>query len=66
MKQHVTEAARRDAVNIALGQQRLEGVSPDPQTLADLERFVAGECSIRDVEKRIMERLHHERQIQRV
>ncbi|WAT16207.1 hypothetical protein [Xanthomonas fragariae] len=37
--------------------QRLEGLEPDPQTIAELERAAGGEIEIADVLERLRERV---------
>ncbi|EIJ6113790.1 antitoxin VbhA family protein [Salmonella enterica] len=42
------EQRRRDAEN-ALASQRLEGLEPDPEVVAQVERVIVGELEIGDV-----------------
>lgn len=50
-------AARREAVANAVATQRLEGLEPDPQTIAELERAARGEIEVADVLARLRERV---------
>lgn len=50
-------AARRAALNNAVATQRLEGLEPDTQTIADLERVVRGEINVADVIARLRQRI---------
>ena len=50
-----TEERRRHVSN-ALASQRLEGVKPDPETIADLERYAVGELEIDAVIDRLKAR----------
>lgn len=50
-------AARRAALDNAIATQRLEGLEPDAQTIADLERVVRGEIEVVDVIKRLRQRI---------
>jgi hypothetical protein len=45
-----TEAQRRRAVELALANQRLEGIEPSDEYKALLERYVKGEISLQDVQ----------------
>lgn len=40
---------RQRALDIAIGNQRLEGLEPDPRTLAELGQVVRGEMTIEEV-----------------
>nr|3ZCB_B Chain B, ANTITOXIN VBHA [Bartonella schoenbuchensis] len=53
------EYRRRDARN-ALASQRLGGLEPDPQVVAQMERVVVGELETSDVIKDLMERIKRE------
>jgi hypothetical protein len=48
---------RQHAVVNAVASQRLEGLEPDPRTVADLERAAAGELDISDVLRILKERI---------
>lgn len=48
---------RRRAVLNALASQRLEGLEPDPKTIAELERVAEGTLSISDVIKTLRSRI---------
>lgn len=50
-------AARRAAVANAVATQRLEGLEPDPATIADLERAARGEIEVSDVLARLRQRI---------
>ncbi|WP_208441803.1 antitoxin VbhA family protein [Bartonella raoultii] len=45
-----------DAKN-ALASQRLEGLEPDPQVVAQVERYIIGELEISDIIKDYIERV---------
>ncbi|WP_273756642.1 antitoxin VbhA family protein [Bartonella sp. MM73XJBT] len=47
---------RFDAKN-ALASQRLEGLEPDPQVVAQMERVIIGELEIGDIIKDYIERV---------
>ncbi|MGF7158334.1 MULTISPECIES: antitoxin VbhA family protein [unclassified Bartonella] len=47
---------RFDAKN-ALASQRLEGLEPDPQVVAQVERYIIGELEISDIIKDYIERV---------
>lgn len=47
---------RFDAEN-ALASQRLEGLEPDPQVVAQVERYIIGELEISDIIKDYIERV---------
>jgi hypothetical protein len=40
---------RQKAMENALANQRLEGLEPDPQTIADSERWTRGEITIEEM-----------------
>lgn len=40
---------RRRAADNALASQRLEGLEPDPQVVAEVERYIVGEKEIGDM-----------------
>jgi hypothetical protein len=42
-------AERREIIQDAIAMQRLEGLEPDPQTMAELDRAARGEIEIADV-----------------
>ncbi|UNE53891.1 antitoxin VbhA family protein [Bartonella machadoae] len=48
---------RRFAAKNALANQRLEGLEPDPQVVAQMERVIIGELETSDVIKDLMERV---------
>lgn len=48
-------ADRKRNVASAIASQHLEGIAPDRETLADMERFAQGGLEISDV----LTRLHH-------
>ncbi|WP_317992832.1 antitoxin VbhA family protein [Bartonella gliris] len=48
---------RRHYAENALASQRLEGLEPDPQVVAQMERVIIGELEISDVIKDYMERV---------
>ncbi|CAO3959127.1 hypothetical protein A7J71_10070 [Achromobacter insolitus] len=48
---------RRRAVLNAVASQRLEGLEPDPKTIAELERVAEGTLSISDVIKTLRSRI---------
>lgn len=50
-------AARRAALDNAIATQRLEGLEPDAQTIADLERVVRGDIEVGDVIARLRQRI---------
>jgi len=50
-----TEAARQRAVAQTLASWRIEGFEPDPQYLALLDRYIAGELTLAEVGSRIDE-----------
>lgn len=43
-----TEVRDRAALAIAIGSLRLEGIEPDAESLADLERVISGEITTTD------------------
>jgi len=54
MKQQIAD--RKRTVASAIASQHLEGIAPDRETLADLERFVQGKLEISDVLARLQHR----------
>ena len=50
-------AERRAAVANAVATQRLEGLEPDPRTVAELEQVAAGELDIAEVLRRLHVRI---------
>ncbi|PIT69211.1 antitoxin VbhA family protein [Bartonella tribocorum] len=48
---------RRFAAKNALASQRLEGLEPDPQVVAQVERYIIGELEISDIIKDYIERI---------
>ncbi|WP_034987941.1 antitoxin VbhA family protein [Bartonella florencae] len=48
---------RRFHAKNALASQRLEGLEPDPQVVAQVERYIIGELEISDVIKDYIERV---------
>lgn len=55
-----TEARDREALAVAIGSLRLEGIEPDAASLADMERVVAGQLTTDDAIKKILERVRRE------
>lgn len=53
-------AERRRAAENALASQRLEGLEPDPQVVAQVERVIVGELEIGDVIEAYKERVRRE------
>lgn len=53
-------AERRRAAENALASQRLEGLEPDPQVVAQVERVIVGELEIGNVIDAYKERVRHE------
>ncbi len=43
------QSERRESMQNALASQRLEGLEPDAQTIADAERWTRGEVEIAEV-----------------
>ncbi len=50
-------AERRAAIANAVATQRLEGLEPDPRTVAELEQVAAGEMDIAEVLRRLHVRI---------
>lgn len=50
-------SARERAVANAVANQRLEGLEPDPQTIAELMQVAAGELEVSDVLRRLNARI---------
>ncbi|CAM2164645.1 Antitoxin VbhA [Burkholderia latens] len=50
-------AERRAAVENAVATQRLEGLEPDPRTIAELEQVATGKLNVADVLRSLRERV---------
>lgn len=58
MKMTEQELAKRNmALENAIASQRLEGLEPDDQTIADLKRVVRGEFGLQESLRRVKERI---------
>ncbi len=51
------QAERREAVANAIANQRLEGLEPDAQTIADLNSMARGELTLADAHARLYARI---------
>lgn len=55
-----TEVHDREALAVAIGSLRLEGIEPDAEALADMERVVSGKMTTDDAIKNILDRVRRE------
>ncbi len=54
------ETRDREALAVAIGSLRLEGIEPDAAALADMERVITGQVTTNEVIKTILERARRE------
>ncbi|MER3483305.1 MAG: antitoxin [Meiothermus sp.] len=58
----IDQKQREQAAENALASLRIEGLEPDAETQADMERWTRGEISLEEVRKRAVERLTQPKQ----